>query len=97
MTIKQRITTKPGYKILFVIGLIVIGQTLDYRWQMQELAASMACLSSHTPQDKYREYFRRNRNPSPQKMAEAVLASGSPRLMAAIAVKGEKNTPYTVR
>jgi hypothetical protein len=30
-------------------------------------------------------------------MAEAVLATKKPKLMAAVAVKGERNTPYTVK
>lgn len=45
------------------------------------------------------EYFKKAKNPTPEEMAEAVINPQvkSGRLMAAIAVKGEKNTPYTIR
>lgn len=43
------------------------------------------------------EYFRKSGNKHPELMAEAVLVTEKPKLMAAIAVKGERNTPYTVR
>lgn len=43
------------------------------------------------------KYFKSAGNPHPEKMARAVLATKRPKLLAAIAVKGEKNTPYTAR
>lgn len=39
------------------------------------------------------DYFRRNGSKSPEKMAEAVLATRSPRLMAAIAVRESNGNP----
>jgi hypothetical protein len=43
------------------------------------------------------EYFRRSGNKHPALMAQAVLKTKKPKLLAAVAVKGERNTPYTVR
>lgn len=40
------------------------------------------------------EYFRRKGNPHPEMSATAVLETNKPRLMTAIAVKGERNTHY---
>lgn len=45
----------------------------------------------------YREYFKRSGNKHPELMADAVLATKKPKLMAAVAVRGERNTPYTVK
>jgi hypothetical protein len=42
-------------------------------------------------------YFAKHNNPSPVEMAKAVLATDNPRLLAAIAVAGEHNTPYQTR
>jgi len=46
---------------------------------------------------KYQAYFHKAGNKHSEVMAKAVLATKQPELMAAIAVKGEKNTPYTSR
>jgi hypothetical protein len=43
------------------------------------------------------DYFRKAGNKHPEQMAVAVLATSKPKLLAAMATKGEKNTPYTVR
>jgi hypothetical protein len=43
------------------------------------------------------QYFRESGSPTPEALAEAVLSTKSPRLLAAVSVAGEKNTPYWVR
>lgn len=89
---------KPGYPLLIVAGLMIFGMSLDHKWQMQEQAANQInCTKCHNYQQAMEDYFKRRGNRNPQKMAEAVLATKSPRLMAAIATKGEKNSPYTSR
>lgn len=57
------------------------------------------CLSSecHSRKMAMTNYFEKAGNPHPEEMADAVLATKKPKLLAAIAVKGEFNTPYTVR
>jgi hypothetical protein len=42
-------------------------------------------------------YFQKAGNKHPDTMALAVLATKSPKMMSALAVAGERNTPYTVR
>ncbi len=44
-----------------------------------------------------RDYFQRAGATAPALMADAVLATKQPRLLAAVHVAGEKCTPYTVR
>lgn len=46
---------------------------------------------------KMSTYFKKRGNKHPDAMATAVLETKRPKLMAAIAVKGELNTPYTVK
>jgi len=46
---------------------------------------------------KFVAYFKKSGNKHPEMMATAVLETKRPKLMAALAVKGERNTPYTVR
>jgi hypothetical protein len=53
------------------------------------------CPSMRDRYDKLVSYFKRNKNPHPEMSATAVLETKRPKLMAAVAVKGEKNTPYT--
>lgn len=45
----------------------------------------------------FSRYFESKGNPTPEQMAEAVLSTKSPRLLAAIATKGEHNSPFWVR
>lgn len=55
------------------------------------------CANCHNKTMTMANWFRKKNNPHPVKMANAVLATNHPRLLAAVAVAGEKNTPYTVR
>lgn len=58
------------------------------------------CTECHSPtarKHRFIDYFTQAGNKHPIKMANAVLATKKPRLLAAVAVAGEKNTPYTVR
>lgn len=59
------------------------------------------CHNRHAATAQYkaamRDYFQRAGATAPDKMAEAVLATKQPRLLAAVHVAGEKCTPYTVR
>lgn len=56
-----------------------------------------SCTQCHNRMMSMIQYFERLKNPHPVLMAEAVLATKRPKLLAAIAVKGEKNTPFKVR
>ena len=81
---------------LAVFGLVV--------WELQfhpSNRGQLDCQKCHSRElqkrDKLANYFRKNGSKTPEEMAEAVLRTKSPRLMAAIHVKGEKSTPYWVR
>lgn len=81
-------------------GMIIMGviKACDKEPQPATIAQSLApCHKCHNRKTQMTEYFRMRENPYPEKMAEAVLATSKPKLLAAVAVAGEKNTPYTVR
>jgi hypothetical protein len=83
--------------ITFVAGFEVGKNTLEFNYNHSELQpVQLDCRECHRKVAMTR-YFERRGNPTPEQMAEAVLATKSPRLMASIAVKGEKNTPYWTR
>ena len=82
---------------MICLALIGIAATMTFIKKCEKEPAVMWCNSCHSRQVAMTKYFRDSGNKTPEQMAEAVLQTKSPRLMAAIAVKGEKNTPYTVR
>jgi uncharacterized protein YpmB len=55
------------------------------------------CTKCHNKKAELTRYFKKSGSKTPEQMAEAVLKTKSPRLMAAIHIGGEKGTPYTVR
>jgi len=94
MSILYRVTHKPGYRVLLVIGLIIAGMNLDYQTEVQcEKTVQIA----PTPQQAaLTDYFRRAGSPHPERMATAVLETDKPRLLSAIAKveSGGKETAY---
>lgn len=90
--------------VFFALG-IVIGLTLSVLIKEQKplikeqkpLIIENKCISCHSTKKKFIDYFTKAGNKHPEQMANAVMATGRPRLLAAVAVAGEKNTPYTVR
>ena len=80
--------------VIFIIAVILAGHSCSYGKKLEMLK----CHSDIKPtmrQIQMAEYFRRAGNKNPELMAEAVLATNKPKLMAAIAIK--ENTPYTCR
>lgn len=59
-------------------------------------SGGMDCCQCHTKIAAYTDYFRRSGSKSPQQMAEAVLSTRNPRLMAAVA-KIETNGNPNIR
>lgn len=55
------------------------------------------CTNCHTRQAEMIKYFQRAGSKNPEAMAVAVLKTRSPRLLAAMHVKGEKLSPHTSR
>lgn len=53
------------------------------------------CVSCHSKEGIMAYYFRKKGVKSPEQMAEAVLRTRNPRLLAAMNVGGEKKTPHT--
>lgn len=63
------------------------------------------CVSAHEPNAmpasitgrylKLVSYFKKHNNPHPEMSASAVIETRKTKLMASVAVKGEKNSPYT--
>lgn len=92
-----------GWCIGLIFGMILITGIKTCIKDPQPAALSTNCRECHnstgTPARKHRfiDYFTKAGNKHPIKMANAVMATGRPRLLAAVAVAGEKNTPYTVR
>jgi hypothetical protein len=92
-------------ELMFLIAVFIMGTVLgltitDFKGsvtiKVHDKGVQLDCRECHRKVAMTR-YFERRGNPTPEAMAEAVLATKSPRLMAAIAVKGEKNTPYWIR
>ena len=99
----QRITRRPRnkhtwlqvaiYCVIFAGLMVVAGQSTTPPTP-QPAVCHTACSGCHNPMSNY---FRKAGSKTPEQMAEAVLATRNPRLLAAIHVAGEKCTPHTVR
>ena len=77
-----------------VLGVVLAGHSCATK----EKIKLQKCHSGIKPsirEIKMAEYFRINGNKHPKLMAHAVLQTHKPKIMASIAVKGEKNSPYT--
>jgi len=89
-----------GWCIGLVFGVILITVMKSCIKAPQPTAHSPNCTECHSStarKHSFIDYFTKAGNKHPIKMANAVLATKKPRLLAAVAVAGEKNTPYTVR
>lgn len=101
--ILQEPKKKPNYDCLIMtIAGFIAGMFLVATLQKCSHHPAPVMLKSHGNPVSLREvrmaeYFRRAGNKTPEQMAAAVLRTKNPRLLAAIATKGEKNTPYTAR
>lgn len=83
----KRICRKPGYKIAFVLGLVVLAQSIDYQADVAQLAAKEPVVIPPTVQEvKLAGYFKAKGSAAPDRMAHAVCQTSVPRLMAAVAV-----------
>lgn len=58
---------------------------------------SASCNTCHNRKSQLVSYFKKAGNKSPEEMAHAVLVTKSTKLLAAMSVAGEKNTPITAR
>ena len=95
---KTTVNIKPFDLIVFLAMGIVLGLTLSVLVKDQKDAPIVnKCSGCHSTKHRFIDYFTRAGNKHPEQMANAVLATKKPRLLAAVAVAGEKNTPYTVR
>ena len=83
--------------ILALAGLIATGYSMTYNDTKKPATAQIQCTQCHNRQQAMTNYFRKSGNPTPEEMAMAVLKTKSPRLLAAVAVAGEKNTHYKER
>jgi hypothetical protein len=88
--------------VTIIIGCFV-GTVLSMRGVFKSVD-QLNCSTCHNPQFyvspkqvKMTEYFKKKGNPTPEVMAKAVLKTSKPRLLAAMAVRGEKNTPHWIR
>lgn len=77
--------------IIILLTLSIKGCSDSYKNPPKQLN----CQGCHGLKVKMVEYFKTNKVKSPQEMAEAVLKTKNPRLLAAINVGGEKKTPHT--
>ena len=100
MTLKERIKTKPGYKMLAIAGLVILaGYGADYVAPIPKNVVPV--LQSHTPplsseQAKLVEYckvFDAHKSPDPYRMAKAVVSTNNPKRMAAVAIIESNGNP----
>lgn len=89
---------EPGMTLVTFIAGVAIGATLLAGMRacerLPQPAVKADCMGCHQKM-AYEAYFKGSLDP--QAMAAAVLATKSPRLLAAIHVAGEKRTPHTAR
>lgn len=81
------------------LGMVLIVAIKSCDTEPKPAQAAQKCQTCHyvTAHSKMAAYFRKNGSKTPEQMATAVLMTKSPRLLAAIHVTGEKNTPPTAR
>lgn len=99
MTLTQRITTKPGYRLLLIAALIAGGMTVDYRTNVK-IDSTPIVIPEPAKHMELADYFDRKGSPHPERMATAVLETKKPRLLAAIAAvesSGGKETAVNKR
>ena len=83
-----------------VVGAILLAGILHVENHVASEYNPGSCTDAvgcHNRKAEMERYFKAAGNPHPALMAAAVLATNRPKLLAAVAVKGERNTPYTVR
>ena len=98
MTLYERITTKPGYRLLLVLALAVTMMNLDFIWEEEQQKAAPVVVESRpqTAQEaKYEQFFRKHNSPAPKQMAQAVMKAKTPRkrLLASVAVVESNGNP----
>lgn len=86
-----------GWCIGLIFGMLLITAIKACIKEPQPITPSPNCIECHSYKIAMVRYFESAGNKHPEQMANAVMATGRPRLLAAVAVAGEKNTPYTVR
>jgi hypothetical protein len=75
-----------------MIGMGILG---TFKTCVKEPQPAVACMTCDQKQKDMTSYFKSKKVKSPEQMAEAVLKTRNPRLLAAIHVGGEKRTPHT--
>lgn len=93
---KPRYSSKVPYLVLLGVSVIVATAVVQCH-KPQPTKTDSQCTSCHNRHAQMITYFAKAGNPTPEEMATAVLATKSPRLLAAMAVAGEKNTHYKTR
>jgi len=91
----QHLTPKPRSLLAPLILMMVLFLVMVVHPDRPQPTAP--CQQCHNRRAAMRDYFRRAGATAPDRMADAVLATKQPRLLAAVHVAGEKCTPYTVR
>jgi hypothetical protein len=82
--------------LLFLIFIILAGYDWVSKEPKIEFKKSHGEIKPTIREIQMAEYFRRKGSPVPQKMAQAVLATSKPRLMASIAVRESGGDPKAV-
>ena len=80
-----------------ILGMLVLSGVKKCEMEPQPAIIKRDCGLCHNRTMSMTLYFERAGSKTPEQLAIAVLATKSPRLLAAIHVKGEKLSPYTSR
>lgn len=83
--------------VMIALAALRACETRPASAQVQSAVVSRQCGECHTRKWNMTRYFERKNHATPEAMAEAVLSTQSPRLLAAMNTAGEKCTPYTSR
>lgn len=83
--------------VLFLICVVVLfAYDFAAKDSVVQSAPQKSCNSCHNRHDAMSRYFEKKGNPTPQRMATAVLETTRPRLMASIAVRESHGNPKAV-
>lgn len=92
----NRLLTKPGYALLLAAVIMAYVSTIEYNDKVADHSETGALTDCKTCHQKMAlaKYFEQAGSKAPEQMAEAVLVTKRPRLMAAIAKVESNGNPH---
>lgn len=101
MTFFERVTSKPGYRLLLAVLLVCMAGTIEYQTEvvLEEIEREHVKTVSTLPRSltaseaQLAEFYARQGSPAAIEMAQATVQAKRPRLMAAVAAVESNGSP----